>query len=63
MRHPDGGIPLFNDAVLGMAGAPDEALAAGARFFGEPHELLNWRALALLSKQPFSQGAREPPCG
>ncbi len=57
MRHPDGDIPLFNDAVLGVVGPPDDALAAGARFFGEPHELLNWRALALLGKLPRPLGA------
>jgi uncharacterized heparinase superfamily protein len=47
MRHPDGDIPLLNDAVLGVAGTPAQALAAGAAFLGKPAGTLGWRGTAL----------------
>jgi uncharacterized heparinase superfamily protein len=56
MRHPDGDIPLLNDAVLGVAGTPAEALAVGAAFFGEAPDKLGWRATALLGTLPLPLG-------
>ncbi len=34
MRHPDGQIPLFNDAALNGAGGPQDVLALGAEMDG-----------------------------
>ncbi|HEX3246558.1 MAG TPA: alginate lyase family protein [Chloroflexota bacterium] len=63
MRHPDGNIPLLNDAVLGVTGSPQEALAAGAAFFGEAHAPLNWRATALLGELPLPRAELPLPLG
>jgi len=35
LRHPDGEIPLFGDAALGMARGPDELLPVAAVLLGE----------------------------